>query len=125
MNFRLVTVSGLMLALSLLPSARADPSAIAQTEINYLLGYIEASGCEFYRNGSWHDSKMAEAHLRNKYEYLADRNLINFAEDFIEKAATKSSLSGRPYEIRCGGGEAVVSNQWLLKELAHYRAFQQ
>jgi hypothetical protein len=124
MNFRLVTVSSLMLALSLLSAARADPSAIAQREINYLLGYIEGSGCEFYRNGSWYDSKRAEAHLRNKYEYLADRNLINFTEDFIEKAATKSSFSDRPYEIRCSGGEAVASNQWLRKELAHYRALQ-
>jgi len=124
MNFHLATVSGLLLALLLLPAARADPPAIAQTEINYLLGYIDASGCEFYRNGSWYDSKRAEAHLRNKYEYLADRNLINFTEDFIEKAATKSSLSGKPYEIRCSGGEAVVSNQWLRRELAHYRALQ-
>jgi hypothetical protein len=117
-------VSGLMLGLSLLPAARAEPPAIAQREINYLLGHIEGSGCAFYRNGSWYDSKRAVAHLRGKYEYLADRDLINITEDFIEKAATKSSLSGRPYEIRCGGGEAVVSNQWLRKELAHYRSFQ-
>lgn len=123
MNVRLVTVSGLMLGLSLLPVARAEPPAIAQAEINYLLGYVEESGCEFYRNGNWYDSKRAEAHLRDKYQYLAVRNQIDSAEDFIAKAATESSLSGRPYEIRCSGGDAVVSSQWLRKELAHYRAF--
>ncbi len=124
MGVRLVAVSGLMLGLSLLPVARAEPPAIAQIEINYLLGHIEGSRCEFYRNGSWYDSKKAEAHLRGKYEYLAARNLINIAEDFIDKGATNSSLSGRPYEVRCSGSDAVVSNQWLRKELTHYRAFQ-
>jgi len=122
MNMRFVTISGLLLGLSFLPGARAEPPAIARIEINYLLGYVEGSGCEFYRNGSWYNAKRAQAHLRDKYEYLAGRNLINIAEDFIWKAAAESSLSGRPYEVRCSGGEAVVSSQWLSKELAHYRA---
>ncbi len=121
MHIRLVTVSGLMLGLSLLPTASAETPAIAQIEINYLLGSIQGSGCEFYRNGTWYNSKRAEAHLRDKYEYLAARNLIDVTEDFIWKAATESSLSGRPYEVRCNGSEAVVSNLWLRAELAHYR----
>ena len=124
MNIRVVTVSGLLLGLSFLPAARAEPPVVAQTEINYLLGHLQGSGCEFYRNGSWYDSKRAEAHLRDKYEYLAARNQIGSTEDFIAKAATESSVSGRPYEVRCGGDKAVVSDKWLLKELAHYRAFQ-
>jgi hypothetical protein len=68
MNSRKPTVMGLILSLGLLPPARATPPAIAQTGINYLLGSIESSGCEFYRNGSWYDSKRAEAHLRSKYK---------------------------------------------------------
>jgi hypothetical protein len=96
---------------------------MAQTEINYLLGFVESSGCEFYRNGSWYDSKSAQAHLRYKYEMLAAADRITTAEDFIEKAATKSSLSGRPYQVRCGGGEAVTSNQWLRDVLTRYRTF--
>jgi hypothetical protein len=113
----------LVLGLALLPVARAAPPAIAETEINYLLGFIESSGCEFYRNGSWYDSNKAQAHLRYKYEMLAASGQINTAEDFIEKAATKSSLSGRPYQVRCGGGEVVTSNQWLRDELARYRIY--
>jgi len=111
-----------VLGLALLTVASAAPPAIAQTEINYLLGFVESSGCEFYRNGSWYDSKRAQAHLRDKYQMLAASDQINTAEDFIEKAATKSSLSGRPYQIRCGGGEAVTSNQWLRDVLTRYRA---
>ena len=92
-------------------------------KINYLLRFIESSDCEFYRNGSWYDSKRAQAHLRDKYQMLAAADQISTAEDFIEKAATKSSLSGRPYEVRCGGGEALTSNQWLRKALARYRTY--
>jgi Family of unknown function (DUF5329) len=122
MSYRLSTVLGLFLGLTLLPVALAAPPAVAQMEINYLLGSIETSGCEYYRNGTWYDSKKAQAHLRYKYEMLAARGQINTTEDFIEKAATKSSLSGQPYEIRCSGGEAVRTNQWLHEVLARYRA---
>jgi hypothetical protein len=119
---QLPRVLGPVLGLALLTVASAAPPAIAQTEINYLLGFVESSGCEFYRNGSWYDSKRAQAHLRDKYEMLAAADKINTAEDFIEKAATKSSLSGRSYQVRCGGGEAVTSNQWLRDVLTRYRA---
>jgi hypothetical protein len=80
-----------------------------------------ANGDQLYRNGSWYDSKRAQAHLRGKYEMLAAADRINTAEDFIEKAATKSSLSGRPYQVKCRGSEAVTSNQWLRDVLARYR----
>ncbi len=115
--------SMLMLGLLLTPVARAEPPAKVQIEVNFLLGYIDGSPCEFYRNGSWHDSKTAQAHLRDKYRYLVARNLVNTTEDFIEKAATKSSLSGEPYEVRCNGGATVTSKQWLREELARFRSF--
>lgn len=123
MNMRLTTASALMLGLLLVPIARAEPPASVQMEVNFLLGYIEGSGCEFYRNGTWHDSKTAQAHLRDKYKYLVARNLINTTEDFIEWAATESSFSGQPYEVRCNGGATVTSNQWLRDELARFRTF--
>ena len=122
MNRQFPRVLGLLLGLAFLNVASAAPPAIAQREINYLLGFIESSGCEFYRNGSWYDSKKAQSHLRDKYEMLAARDQINTAEDFIEKAATKSSLSGRPYLVRCSGSEAVTSNQWLRAVLMRYRS---
>jgi hypothetical protein len=114
---------GLMLALSCWPAAdAAPPPAIAQTEIDYLLGYLERSGCQFYRNGTWYDSAAAQAHLRGKYEYLAARGVIKSAEDFIEQAATKSSLSGTAYAIKCNGGPVMTTNQWLREALAQYRS---
>lgn len=110
--------------LGLVPVVRAEPPASVQMEVNFLLGDVEASGCEFYRNGTWHDAKSAQAHLRAKYKYLVARNQINTAEDFIARAATESSFSGQPYEVRCNGGAPVASKQWLQDELAHFRTFQ-
>jgi hypothetical protein len=115
-------VLGLVFALSCWPLARAGPPAVAQSEINYLLGFVERSGCRFFRNGIGYDSQQAQAHLRSKYDYLAKRDLMQTAEDFIERVATKSSLSGMAYSIQCNGAPVVTSNQWLREALAHYRA---
>ena len=123
MNRQLTLGWMLIFWLLIAPVAHAELPANVQIEVNFLLGYIEGSGCEFYRNGSWHDSKTAQAHLRDKYKYLVSRNLIDTTEDFIEKAATESSFSGQPYQLKCNGGVAVTSNQWLQDELAQFRKF--
>lgn len=105
------------------PAVDAGTTHAARVEIESLLAHVYASGCEFYRNGTWHDSRAAEAHLRAKYQYLANRNRIDTAEQFIEKAATASSISGSQYEVRCKGSPQRSSNGWLLEELARFRAF--
>ena len=101
---------------------RAAPSQDVQAEVSSLLASIEASGCTFYRNGTWHESKAAADHLRVKFDYLAARGLIATTEDFIERAATRSSLSGQPYEVKCGDASAVTSSQWLHDKLAQLRS---
>jgi hypothetical protein len=103
-------------------AAHATPPAAAVTEINYLLDFIDRSGCMFYRNGSWYDSHRAQSHLRDKYNYLAARGRIKTADDFIEQAATRSSLSGEEYQIRCEAGPAVPSDRWLRTALIDYRS---
>ena len=112
----------LVLALSLTMRVHAATSAIAQKEIDHLLGYVKGSNCEFYRNGTWYGPEKAETHLRGKYESLDKNNLIVSAEDFVEKVATKSSWSGHPYQMKCGDQAAVSTQQWLNDELARYRA---
>jgi hypothetical protein len=124
MNIGSANAAALALALGIPLAAHGEPPAVAQQEVNALLAGIERSGCEFYRNGSWYNSKRAQAHLRDKYNYLARRNQINIAEDFIDKGASESSISGTPYQVRCSGREAVPSSQWLREELARYRELQ-
>jgi len=111
----------LSLGLGLAAAAVAEPPAVAQDEIDYLLTTMGASGCEFYRNGSWHGAKAAEAHIRAKYTMGAARNHIGTAEDFIDQAATKSSLTGLAYAVRCGQSPAISTNSWLHELLAQYR----
>lgn len=116
-------ISLLLLGLSLAPAAHAEPPNNVQVEVSFLLGYIEGSGCQFYRNGKWHNSREAQDHLRDKYKWLVERNQINTTEDFIEKAATQSSLSGKPYSVTCQPGTTIASKQWLREELARLRTF--
>jgi len=115
-------IFGLILALYCWPAGSAPPPVIAQTEINYLLGFIARSGCQFYRNGSWYDSRRAQEHLRTKYDFMVARDLIKTAEDFIEQAATKSSMSGIAYALKCSSAPVVASGLWLREVLARYRS---
>jgi len=114
----------LIVALMGLPAAHAETPVAVQGEVNFLLGYIAGSGCQFYRNGTWYDSQKAHAHLREKYKYLMANDLADTTEHVIDRAATRSSLSGNAYQIRCSGGALVTSQQWLRERLTELRAIQ-
>ncbi len=105
-------------------STQESALASVQAEIQYLLDFVEISGCEFYRNGSWYHSQQAREHLQAKLEYLSARKRIHTAEDFIQLAASKSSMSGKPYEIRCGKCTASAASSWLAGVLSRYRSLQ-
>lgn len=67
-------------------------------------------------------SDKAQEHLRAKYNYLSAKNRVNSAEEFIDKVAATSSLSGQPYMVRCADGVVVRTDQWLRDALARRRA---
>lgn len=102
-------------------AAIAAAPAQAQSEIKHLLEFVQESGCRFNRSGTWYSSEDARQHLQMKYEYLVKRDWVNSAEDFIERAASKSSMSGRAYQVQCHKAKAVPSAQWLTTELLRYR----
>ncbi|EED35871.1 conserved hypothetical protein [Luminiphilus syltensis NOR5-1B] len=90
-----------------------------EAEIEYLLSAIGDSGCEFLRNGRVHDAEDAEAHLRMKY-----RNgfrYVSTAEEFIDRLASKSSITRRPYFIDCDQDASSPSGEWLYQRLNEYR----
>lgn len=117
------TFNAVLVALSLSAplAAGAAPAPRVQQDVEHLLAYVENSRCSFYRNGDWSDAKAAQAHLRMKYDYLAGRDKIANAKDFIELAASQSSLSGQPYQVLCPGGAPVLSRAWLGDELARWQ----
>jgi hypothetical protein len=99
----------------------AGPSTAARAEIQQLLAFVANSGCQFNRNGTWYPAPEASAHLAKKERYLEDRGQVASPEDFIAKAATKSSMTGRPYMVRCGSEPAIASEEWLMAELRRFR----
>lgn len=104
-------------------AAHAGPAAPAvEAEIEALLARLESSRCEFNRNGGWYNGSDARTHLHGKLRALERRTTLRSTEQFIELAGSSSISSGKPYEVQCGGGPAVPSAQWLLKELTALRA---
>ncbi len=113
----------LLLAWLLATAAIAAPLVPAvQTEIDGLLGRLETSGCEFNRNGTWYAAPEVKPHLLRKLKYLEDRDLVQTTEQFIELAASGSSMSGQPYLVRCGGAASIPSGQWLRSQLQDMRS---
>lgn len=102
-------------------AATAPTAAPVRAEIDALLGKLQASGCQFNRNGSWYSGSEAKDHLLRKLDYLEGRGSVQNTEQFIDLAAPKSSSSGAAYRVRCGNAAAVDSKAWLSAELAALR----
>lgn len=101
-------------------SAQAQTAPQAAREIQGLLDFVERSECRFVRNGTEYPAPQAREHLEKKLNYLEGKNLVSSAEDFIDLAATKSSMSGKAYEVRCPAGSQPAS-AWLKTELQRQR----
>ena len=93
----------------------------AEKEILHLFEYLKQSNCDFNRNGSWYGSNAAAKHLEKKYRYLKKKGLISTAEQFIERAASRSSMSGQSYLVRCGNSKPVTTSDWFIGELERFR----
>ena len=110
------------LATAASPTFAADLPATSRAEIDALLNRLGTSGCQFNRNGSWYSSTDAKAHLAKKLNYLVEKRKLDGTEQFIKLAASSSSMSGKPYQVRCGDSQPVASQTWLTTELQTIRA---
>lgn len=85
-------------------------------KIDSLIAYVKNSKhITFIRNGDEHAAKDAAKHLKRKRDWLEDD--IQTAREFIEKAATKSSFSGKYYTVRLKSGKIVRNAHFLLEKL--------
>ncbi len=96
-------------------SAVADSAA----EIAALIDAVRQSPCQFIRNGDPHGGAEAADHIAAKYRHFQDE--IASAEDFIDRAASRSLLSGNPYEIACPGKPVMTAADWLRERLRMLR----
>jgi len=88
--------------------------------VPYLINHVSGSGLIFIRNADRYTSVEAAEHMGNKYRHF--REDIKTAEDFIERCASRSLLSGKPYLVINEQGEQVRTSEWLEAALAEYRA---
>ena len=100
------------------PIAAALADTAADTEIRALIQAVAESGCEFNRNGSVHSAEAAAEHLELKYS--RGKRYAHSAEAFIERLASKSSWSGKPYQMVCDGEEQPAGD-WLTATLEEFR----
>lgn len=97
----------------------ADVPPGQKAEVEHLISYLENSDCSMLRNGEEYSAEAGAKHIRRKYDHF--RDAINSTEEFIELSASKSTISGKPYEVQCPGEPPVKSAAWLLEELGAYR----
>ena len=108
----------LLLGCLSLASTTASGENTSEREVRYLLKFVAESGCQLLRNGTEHTPHEAAEHLAMKYE--RGRRYVDSAEDFIDRLATESSWSGKPYRVDCADGSRN-SGEWLHSALATYR----
>ena len=106
----------LVLIAGLVATARADSET--DTEIHALIQAVAESECEFNRNGSVYSTEAAE-HLELKYS--RGKRYADSAEAFIERLASKSSWSGKPYQMICDS-ETQPAGEWLTMRLEALRS---
>jgi hypothetical protein len=114
-----IFVAGLLLLFMSSTASLADVSESQALEIDYLIGYLQTSDCQMIRNGKAHSGEDGAKHVRRKYDHFRDK--ISSTKEFIAYSATKSTMSGRLYEVQCPGEEPVPSSEWLLEELEVHR----
>ena len=93
------------------------PTPTEEQKIEGLLTFIAAQkDIRFVRNGSDYDAATAVKFLRAKWD--RQKAEIKTVQDFIDKAATKSSTTGQPYLIRMKDKTEVPCADFLRKQLA-------
>ncbi len=102
---------GLSAAAPLPAHAASDETA----RIDALLAAVRASNVTFIRNEKAHTVAAAADHLKMKWERAGDR--VRTAEEFIDKVGSRSSTSGKPYEVVLPDGTRRETGPWLRELL--------
>ena len=121
-KFVIFLVLALGLALSSFVHAQALPTAERQ-KIEALIKYVGGlKDAHFIRNGSSYEVSTAVRFLRGKWE--SNDAQVKTARDFIDKVASFSGTSGKPYLIRFKDGKEIPSREFLAAELQRIESAQ-
>jgi hypothetical protein len=90
-----------------------------EEEIEFLIARVQSSDCVFVRNGDAHSPDDAADHLRLKYR--RGKRYATSAENFIDRLASESSWTGKPYFINCPDTGEHTAKAWFSEELRRFR----
>lgn len=108
-----------VVALLLTLPARAKLNAHEEARINAMLNALaQKKDLTFVRNGDAHNCEEAVSHLRLKLGNT--RNRIDTAEQFIDKVASSSSITGKPYIVKIPG-KAMKTRSLIYMRLLRKR----
>jgi hypothetical protein len=101
--------------------AVAVPPPQELSRIERLIRAVELrKDMKFIRNGSEYDCSDAAKFLRGKLEAMGKD--VTTAREFIERIASKSSMSGEPYHVKFADGRTMLASQFLSEELKRLEA---
>ena len=110
-------ICGALLALGM--QAGLSHAESMDEEIDYLIGAVGSDGCTFVRNGERFSARAARAHLRSKRRRNA--HLIHSTEEFVQKIASQSATTRKPYLFSCRGEGERSANEWFSALLQQRR----
>lgn len=95
----------------------SKPILTEEDKIKFLLTELEKQEgkLKFIRNGEEFSAKEAKAHMKKKLDYAGSE--IKTVNDFIDKIATKSYLTGNKYYVKLPDGKKEESAIWLREIL--------
>jgi hypothetical protein len=96
-------------------AGQSAPAAERQKIESLIKQVGEIKDAKFIRNGSTYEGASAIRFLRGKWK--ANDAEVKTARDFIDKVASASGTSGKPYLIRFKDGREIKSRDFLLAEL--------
>ena len=113
-----ITVA-IVLVITLIAVSFVHAQNLAASEKQKIEALIKQVGdlkdAKFVRNGSTYEPATAVRFLRGKWD--ANKAEVKTVRDFIDKVATKSGTSGKPYLMRYSDGKEIPSREFLLAEL--------
>ena len=95
---------------------------LEKKKIDFLLHEIEQlDGAKFWRNGTAYSPKEATEYLRMKMRWGDKGRPVKSAKDFIERIASKSSITSRPYLIQLPDGKKIEMKAFLEQKLSEWK----
>ena len=94
----------------------ADLPAVEKDKIEKLIEHVKGlKETVFIRNDVEYDAATAARFLQGKWQ--ANEAEIRTVEEFIQKAASISTTTGKPYRLRFKDGKEVKSGDYLKDRL--------